>query len=126
VAIKLGYPIFDPIVTILIALFIGAAGYAIVRESSRVLCDTAVIMEEKRISDIVLGVRGVKTCHKIRTRGRPDDINVDLHVQVNPDMHIDQAHKISYCIEEAIKKGIPEVSDVVVHIEPREKEKNKN
>jgi len=126
VAIKLGYPILDPIVTILIAFFIGYAGYAIVRESFRVLCDTAVIMEEKRITDIVLGVRGVNTCHKIRTRGRPDDINVDLHVQVNPDMHIDEAHKISYRIEEAIKKGIPEVSDVVVHIEPRENKKGKD
>ncbi len=126
VAIKLGYPIFDPIVTILIAFFIGAAAYAIVRESSRVLCDTAVIMDDKRIADIVLGVKGVKTCHKIRTRGRPDDINVDLHVQVDPQMHIDEAHRISFHIEEAIKKEIPEVSDVVVHMEPRGKGKNKN
>jgi divalent metal cation (Fe/Co/Zn/Cd) transporter len=34
-------------------------------------------------------------------------------------MHIDRAHKISYIIEDAIKKSIPEVSDVVVHMEPR-------
>jgi divalent metal cation (Fe/Co/Zn/Cd) transporter len=67
-----------------------------------------------------LGIKGVKACHKIRTRGRPDDIHVDLHVQVNPDMHVDNAHKVSYAIEEAIKAGIPEVTDVVVHIEPKE------
>jgi divalent metal cation (Fe/Co/Zn/Cd) transporter len=35
-------------------------------------------------------------------------------------MHIDNAHKISYAIEEAIKKAIPEITDVVVHIEPKE------
>jgi len=71
---------------------------------------------------IVLGIKGVKSCHKIRTRGRPsDDIYVDLHVEVNPDMHVDNAHKISYMIEEALKKGITEITDVVVHIEPREK-----
>jgi divalent metal cation (Fe/Co/Zn/Cd) transporter len=86
-----------------------------------VLCDTAAILDIKKIGDIVLGIRGVKNCHKIRTRGRPDDIHVDLHIQVNPDMHVDHAHKISYAIEEAIKKGIPEVTDVVVHIEPKEK-----
>jgi len=118
IAIKLGYPILDPIVTILIALFIGYAAYKIIQDSSRVLCDTAVIMEGKRITDIVLAVKGVSACHKIRTRGRPDDINVDLHAQVDPQMHIEEAHKISYRIEEAIKKGIPEVSDVVVHMEP--------
>lgn len=119
--IKLGYPILDPIVTIIIALFIARAAFRIVQQSSRVLCDTAVIVDARRIVDIVLSIEGVKTCHKIRTRGRPDDIYIDLHVQVNPGMHIDKAHKISYMIEEAIKKNIPEVTDVVVHMEPEEK-----
>ncbi len=121
VMIKLGYPILDPIVTIIIAFFIAHAAFEILQQSSKVLCDTAVIIDVKRIVDIVLGVEGVKTCHKIRTRGRPDDIYIDLHVQVNPGMHIDKAHKISYLIEEALKKNIPEVTDVVVHMEPANK-----
>lgn len=117
---KLGYPIFDPIVTIIIALFIAYVAFSIIKQSSYVLCDTAVILDDKKISDIVLAIKGVRTCHKIRTRGRGDDIHIDLHVQVNPDMHIDNAHKISYRIEGAIKQNIPGVTDVVVHIEPRE------
>lgn len=121
VMIRLGYPILDPIVTIIIALFIARAALGIVQQSSRVLCDTAVIVDVKRIVDIVLSIEGVKTCHKIRTRGRPDDVYIDLHVQVNPGMHIDKAHKISYLIEEALKKNIPAVTDVVVHMEPEEK-----
>lgn len=121
VVIKLGYPILDPIATIFISLFIAHSGFNIVRHSSAILCDTAAILDDKRIVDIVLGIKGVKTCHKIRTRGRPDDIYLDLHVQVSPDMHVDNAHKISYAIEEAIKKSIPEVTDVVVHIEPKER-----
>jgi len=96
------------------------AGYVIIRDSSRVLCDTAAILDVKKIVDIVLGIRGVKTCHKIRSRGRPDDIHVDLHVQVNPNMHMDDAHKVSYAIEEAIKKEIPQITDVVVHMEPKD------
>ncbi len=121
ISIKLGFPILDPIVTIVISLFIAHAGYDIIKEGSAVLCDTAAILNEQKIVDIVLGIKGVKTCHKIRTRGRPDDIHVDLHVQVNPEMHIAEAHKISSAIEEAIKKGVPEVTDVVVHMEPKEK-----
>jgi len=121
ISIKLGYAILDPIVTIIISLFIAHAGYEIAKQSSAVLCDTAAILDIKKIKDIVLGIKGVKTCHKIRTRGRPDDIHVDLHVQVDADMHIDDAHKISYMIEGAIKKDIPEVTDVVVHMEPKEK-----
>ena len=121
VVIKSGYPLLDPIATIIIALFIAYAAFVIAKQGSKILCDTAVIIDVKKITDIVLGIKGVKTCHKIRTRGRSDDIYVDLHVQVNSDMHIDKAHEVSNAIEEAIKKGIPGVTDVVVHMEPQEK-----
>lgn len=115
-----GPAIIDPIITIMISLFIAHAGFEIARESAGILCDTAVIMDDRKISDVVLRIKGVKTCHKIRTRGRLDDIHVDMHVQVNPHMHIDDAHKISYAIEAALKKEIPGVTDVVVHMEPLE------
>ena len=121
IKLKLAYRLIDPVVTIMISLFITKAAYDIIKQSSAVLCDTAIILDVKKIVDIVLGIKGVKACHKVRTRGRPDDIYVDLHVQVNPDMHMHEAHKISYTIEEAIKKAIPEVTDVVVHMEPKEK-----
>lgn len=120
ISIRLGYPIIDPIVTIVISLFIAHAGFEIAKQSSAVLCDTAAI-DTKKIKSIVLKIKGVQTCHKIRTRGRPDDIQMDLHVQVDRDMHIDNAHKISYAIEEEIKKEIPQVTDVVVHMEPKER-----
>jgi cation diffusion facilitator family transporter len=115
-----GLAILDPIITLMISLFIAQAAFEIIKQSSSVLCDTAVIMDDKKISDIVLAVKGVKNCHKIRTRGRADDIHIDLHVQVNRKMHMDEAHKISDNIEEALEKGIPGVTDVVVHMEPKE------
>jgi cation diffusion facilitator family transporter len=120
VAIKLGFPILDAIVTLVIMFFIAYAAYEIIRDSSRVLCDSVVITDIKRIEDIVLKVNGVKSCHKIRTRGRADDINLDLHVQMMPDIHLSEAHKLSYEIENQVRKNIPEVSDIVVHMEPEE------
>jgi cation diffusion facilitator family transporter len=121
VLIRLGYPILDPLATMMIALFIAWAGFGIAKESSDVLCDTAPLVDVTKISSIVLGIKGVKTCHKIRSRGRPDDIHVDLHVQVAPDMHVDTAHKVSFMIEDEIKKNIPQITDVLVHIEPTSK-----
>lgn len=116
--IKSGYPILDPIVTIMIALFIVYAAFSIIKQSSSVLCDTMAIMDTKKIEGLVLSVKGVQACHKIRTRGREDDIHIDLHVQVKPDMHVDTAHQISFKIETELKDGISGVTDVVVHIEP--------
>jgi divalent metal cation (Fe/Co/Zn/Cd) transporter len=105
----------------MISAFIAYAGYGIIRDASDVLCDTAAVMDVRRISDIVLSVKGVKACHKIRSRGRHDDICLDLHVQVDPNMHMDDAHKICYAIEDTIRKNMQEVSDVLVHIEPKGK-----
>ena len=110
--------VLDPAITMMIALFIVYAAFQIIRESSNILCDTAVIMDERKIADIVLTIAGVQSCHKIRTRGRPDDIHIDLHVSVAADMHMDQAHAISDRIEKALTERIPGVTDVVVHMEP--------
>ncbi len=115
---KMGFPIVDPIITIVISVFIGYSAFGIAKESCNVLCDSAVISDENKISEVVLSVKGVKSCHKIRTRGRSDDIHIDLHIQVNPSMHIEQAHQISNQIEEELKKKIDGVTDVVIHIEP--------
>ena len=118
---KLGFALIDPIVTILISLFIGYAAFEIAKQSSDVLCDTAVFTDDQKVKDIVLKTGGVRACHKIRSRGRIDDVHIDLHVQVNPHMHIDDAHQISYRIEEAIKSAIPGITDVVVHMEPQDR-----
>jgi len=120
IGIKIGFPIIDPIVTLLIASFIIRAAYEIIKESSDVLCDSVAIVDLKKITDIVTAVKDVKACHKIRSRGRPDDIHIDLHVQVSPEMKMGDAHQISYAIEETIKKQIPQITDVVVHMEPKQ------
>jgi len=123
IVIKAGYPIFDPIIGAVISLFIAYSGFVVVREGSRVLCDEIAVVDIKEIENIVLGIKGVEACHKIRTRGRTDDIHVDLHVQVAPNMHIANAHNISFEIETAIKQKIAGVVDVVVHIEPMKRGK---
>jgi cation diffusion facilitator family transporter len=120
IAIKLGVPIIDPLITMLISLFIGFAAFEIAKQGSDILCDTAVFLDDRKIKDVVMKVKGVRACHKIRSRGRIDDVHIDLHVHVNPDMHIDNAHQISDRIEEAIKTAIPGVTDIVVHMEPQE------
>ena len=119
IGIKLGYSILDPIASLVIAIFIGYAGVEILKESSRVLSDGVAIRIDE-IEKVVLSIKGVKECHHIRSRGRPDDIHIDLHVLVDPDMHVHKAHHLSYAIENKIKRDFQGVTDVVVHMEPME------
>jgi cation diffusion facilitator family transporter len=124
IGIKMGYPILDPIGSLIIAVFIGYAAVDILRESSRVLSD-GVAIREGEIEQVVLNIKGVKEVHQIRSRGRPDDIHVDLHVLVDPEMHVHRAHHLSYAIENKIKRDFRGVTDVVVHMEPKEEPENK-
>ncbi len=121
VVVKMGYQQLDAIASIFVALFIAYSGFEILRRNSRVLTDTVVIVHTKLIRDIVLSVSGVEGCHKIRSRGRSDDIYIDLHTQVSPGMTMGSAHQISHDIENALKKTIPGVTEVIVHMEPNEK-----
>lgn len=122
ISIKMGLPIIDTIVAVVIALLIAHSAYEILKESSNILCDRAAVVSGS-IKNIAMGVEGVKECHKIRTRGRHDDIHVDMHVLVKPEMHVGAAHNAAEIIEKKIKEGIPDITDVVVHIEPVKKNK---
>ncbi len=118
--IRMGFPLLDPIVSFIIAGFIGYTGLNILKEGSRVLSDGVAIPLEE-IKKVVLSMRGIKECHHIRSRGRPDDIHVDLHVLVDPEMHMHRAHHLSQAVENKIRREFPGVTDVVVHLEPFEK-----
>ncbi len=125
VGIQLGFSILDPIASLVIAGFIGYAAIDILKESSRVLSD-GIAIPIPEIEKVVLSIRGVRECHHIRSRGRGDDIHIDLHVLVDPEMHVHRAHHLSYAIENKIKRDFHGVTDVIVHMEPFEKEEEKN
>ncbi|MBP2029193.1 cation diffusion facilitator family transporter [Methanohalophilus levihalophilus] len=116
-AIKFGYPIVDPLIALIIAALIGKAAIDIIRSSTGVLCDEAPL-DNDFICDIAKEVPGVLDCHKIRTRGTVGDYYIDLHIWVNPELHVSEAHRISHMVTDRLKEKIEGVDDVVVHIEP--------
>jgi cation diffusion facilitator family transporter len=117
VAIHLGYPFIDPIVSVLIALVILHAGAEIILHSVSILADESQIDTEK-IANVVRNVEGVIDCHKIRTRGPPGNVFVDLHVEVDPEMTTYKSHTISHIVQYRIRENFDGIEDVLVHIEP--------
>ena len=117
VAIKLGYPIVDPVIALIVAAVVVRAGYLIICQSTYTLCDMSRL-DEEAICDVVNSIEGVEQCHNIRTRGVVDDIHIDLHVRVSPDMHTNKAHALAHTVEEHLKENFVDITDVIVHIEP--------
>ncbi|MFO7570129.1 MAG: cation diffusion facilitator family transporter [Smithellaceae bacterium] len=118
VCVKLGFPMIDPVVTLVIAGFIAYSAFIIIRQESGILCDAAAITDTTEIENVVTRISGVKSCHKIRTRGRPDDVYIDLHIQIAGTMTMTDSHLLSHTIQKEIKNSFPQIVDVLVHMEP--------
>jgi len=107
----------DPIVGAIVGIMVARAGVNIIRESAEVLVDK-IQADASSIREIVCGIKGVSGCHDIRTRGTKNYVFIDLHVLVNPALTVEEGHRIADSIENEIKKRMPEVVDVAVHVEP--------
>ena len=124
-AVRMGYPLADPLITLFICLLIVHTGLEILKESSTALLDRAAV-DEQVIIDLARSVEGVCNCHAVRTRGLAEEIYVDLHIGVDASLSLEKAHEVGEDVERAIKSRIPEVRDVVVHLEPRDYCENKS
>jgi cation diffusion facilitator family transporter len=116
-AIKLGYPIFDAIGGIAIALLIARTGFQIGRNTSGILADRVVIDEED-VRRVVMGVPEVLGCHHIRSRGSEDHVFLDLHVWFPADARLRDAHELSHVVKSRLMQKYPQIADAIIHIEP--------
>jgi cation diffusion facilitator family transporter len=115
--VRFGYGAADLVAALGVAVFIGWVGIGVLRRNFAYLADAARV-EPERIDAIVRAVPGVAGSHKIRTRGLPGAISVDLHIQIARHLNVVQAHQVTHWVIDAIRHALPEVLDVVVHTEP--------
>lgn len=116
-AALLSFPILDVIAALVIVGFIAYSGYQIVISSFSVLADEQAV-DPERVIRTAMAVEGVSHAHRVRGRGLPDDIHVDLHVHVPPLMTTHRAHELAHEVADRIREEFPGVTDVVVHVEP--------
>jgi cation diffusion facilitator family transporter len=114
---QLGLPWLDIVVALGIVAYVFRSAYRILRETSEVLTDSAAV-DPHVVEDIARAVPGVWFAAKVRSRGREDDVHLDLHLTVDPAMATEQAHAIASEVERQLKERVPGLVDAVVHIEP--------
>jgi cation diffusion facilitator family transporter len=114
---RAGLPILDPLAALVVAGFIGYAGYQIARATTRILSDETVISEED-LEGVVMSVPGVVGCHHIRTRGSADHVFLDLHVWLPAEMTLTDAHRLSHVVKDRLMGRYPQIVDAIIHIEP--------
>lgn len=70
------------------------------------------------INNSASSVKGVAGIHNINHSATNDGIFISLHVMVDRNMSLEDAHKVSDEIEEQIKKSVDNVNHITIHLEP--------
>ncbi|MDG1852083.1 MAG: cation diffusion facilitator family transporter, partial [Gammaproteobacteria bacterium] len=121
VGAMLGYPVMDSLAAIFVALMIAKIAWDLVSSSLKELVDTALPRDKvNAISAHVNQLVGIVDVHELRTRQHGGRSFVDLHVQVAPRISVSEGHFLADHISASLKRAFPDISDIVVHIDPEE------
>ena len=107
---------FDPIIAILVALFIVREAYELMSRAFTPLIDTAWTTEEiagleKKLNEMAVNY------HDLRTRVAGNYLFIDIHIQIPENDSVGSAHKYCDKIENELT-SVYENLTVTIHVEP--------
>ena len=120
-ALATGWTVLDPIVAGLIGVVILWTALRLILGSTRVLLDESLPENELGVLEGVIGEEvgsdnRIRGYHKLRARKSGSQRHIDFHLQLRAETTLGEAHKISDCLEERIRRSLPN-SDVLIHLE---------
>ncbi len=74
----------------------------------------------RAVVDLPRKVPGVKDCHSITIHREGKELSVSFHCLVNPELPIGKAHRMAEELEASLRKDLPGLGRVVIHVEPPE------
>lgn len=109
----------DAYAALIVTVFIFKVGASLTWGALKQVVDTA---PDKRILDKMVGaalkVRGVQQVHDVRARYSGQQIFVEMHVVVDPNLTVRQGHEIADKVRFHVVNEIADVTRVIVHIDP--------
>lgn len=116
---RLGFPILDPMASLVICLFIAKAAYDIFKDAVDKMvdksCDEQTIQEMKKV---IIEQPGVKQIDMIHTRLFGAKIYVDIEIAADSSLTLLEAHEIAQRVHDKIETTFPLVKHCMVHVNP--------
>jgi ferrous-iron efflux pump FieF len=115
-----GWLLADPLFSIAISAYILASAFSVARDSVDVLMDKRLPAEIDDLVRRVVGdfrARGVVGFHDLRTRRSGSIKFIDLHLEVERDKSLEEAHDLTVQVIRAIQAELPRTR-VQVHTDP--------
>ncbi len=112
-------PVLDSVTALLVSCFIVWSAVRIFMDSNTELMDGVKdVTVYQKIFDAIEKVDGIKNTHRVRSRSIGNKYMITLDVEADGNLTLNQAHALTIEVERRIRESIPEVYDIVVHIEP--------
>lgn len=119
VAISQRWYWLDYVVSLGIVAVIGHMAYTLFRQNIDILLDRSPV-DRGEIQSLVENSPGVRRCHKVRAHGSPDEAYLELHIWVDPELSVRDAHTLAHAVKDRLMQSRAEIADVTIHIEPDE------
>lgn len=115
----LGYPVLDPIASVVICLFILKQGISIIYDALKKMLDTSCGEQfEKEVRQLVDAENQVERIDMLRTRMFGDKVYIDMEIAIDGSMQLTDAHAIAERVHDDIEHAFPEVKHVMIHVNP--------
>ena len=112
----------DPVVALMVALFIVKAAAKLTVDAVRDLLDSRLPLEELGSIELYMRTReDVLGYHDLRTRKAGGWRFVEIHLELPPDMTVRDSHAIAHSISLDIQERLPSTS-VMVHVDPSDED----
>lgn len=111
--------VLDPVLALLVSLFIFRSGFVVLKQSVSALIDTRLpAEEEKLIHDTILDHNTqLVGLHELRSRKSGSQRYVDLHLVMPRDASVEKAHQICDHLETDLSAKLSNLN-VTIHVEP--------
>jgi cation diffusion facilitator family transporter len=114
-----GYESADDLAALVVCLIIALnGGRLLVGALNEVMDAAAPESMQKVVREIAARTEDVVYVEKCRMRKSGLGILMDIHIAVDGDMSVRRGHEIAHEVQKRLHEAVPEIRDVVVHIEP--------
>jgi len=114
-----GFPVADPVASIIICILIIKVAFDIFREASSRMIDTSAdSATENELKKAILSVEGVIEIDLLNTRLFGPRMYVDVEISADSSLSLLQAHSIAEAVHDKLENKFPEIKHCMVHVNP--------
>ncbi len=114
-----GYPVFEPLASLVISGFIVKAAIEIFNDSIRKMTDTSCDAEtEDAIRSFIAGQDGIVNIDLLRTRLFGNKIYADIEISIDGNKTLYESHAIAEKIHDAVEMQFPQIKHIMIHVNP--------